>query len=80
METFWAIFLSLILILVGFFGGYIAGFGALLKKRKIGRLRLDRSDPDGPFIFLEGDVPIEHIIRYKYIVLEVVTEDFIPQK
>lgn len=46
----------------------------------VGMLRVDRSDPDGPFLFLELSKRIESVISKKYVVLRVKVKDFIPHK
>ena len=46
----------------------------------VGALRVDRSDPDGPFMFLELKKSVEHVTSKKYIVLKVEDRDYIPHK
>lgn len=46
----------------------------------VGTLRVDRSDPDGPFIFLELKNPVGHVTSKKYVVLKVEDKDFIPRE
>ncbi len=45
-----------------------------------GTLRIDHSDSDGPFLFLELSKRIEWVISKKYVVLKVKSKDFIPRK
>lgn len=46
----------------------------------VGTLRIDRSDPDGPYLFLELKKGIKKIVSKKYVVLKVEEKDFIPHK
>ena len=46
----------------------------------VGTLRVDHSDPDGPFLFLELSKRVESVTSKKYVVLRVKAKDFIPHK
>lgn len=46
----------------------------------VGALRVDQSDPDEPYIFLELDKGKGSIAFKKYIVLKVNLKNFIPHK
>lgn len=46
----------------------------------VGTLRVDHSDPDGPFLFLELSKRVESVTSKKYVVLRVRAKDFIPHK
>lgn len=46
----------------------------------VGTLRVDHSDPDGPFLFLELSKRIESVVSKKYVVMRVKAKDFIPHK
>ena len=46
---------------------------------KIGTLRMDRSDPDGPYLFLELREDPKILGEYKEVRLDVKLEDY-PQK
>lgn len=51
------------------------------KKKPIGNLRVDRSDEyDGPYMFLELNVPIEDIMVKKTVVMNVVVKDFVSRE
>lgn len=51
------------------------------RKRPIGRLRIDRSDPnDQPYMFLELYKNVGDISSQKQVVLEVSNENYISQK
>ena len=46
----------------------------------IGFLRIDRSDPDGPYLFLELKKSVNEIMTQKTVLLEVKRENFIPHE
>ena len=71
MEVIYVI----IWILIGFVGASI-----IRLKQPVGFLRIDKSDPDGPYLFLELKKNINEIITQKTVLLEVKREDFIPHK
>ena len=53
----------------------------IARRKPIGNLRVDQSDPsDAPYLFLELDAGtnVNTIIRSKYVTLRVKVEDFIP--
>ena len=53
----------------------------MTRKRPIGRLRIDRSDPDDqPYMFLELYKNVGDISSEKYVTLEVSNENYISQK
>lgn len=54
--------------------------GIVFRLFSAGTLRVDHSDPDGPFLFLELSKRIETVISKKYVVLRVKAKDFIPHK
>lgn len=69
-----------LLWVIGVFIGFI--FSSLLRKRKqIGTLRMDRSDPnEAPYLFLELDPDgMKKINRFKNVVLRVRLENYIPR-
>lgn len=43
-------------------------------------LRIDKSDPDGPYLFLELKKSVNEIIAQRTVLLEVKREDFISHK
>lgn len=52
----------------------------ILRKRHIGYLRIDNSDPsDNPYIFLELTKPMDVIYTKQYVTLEVKVKDYIPR-
>lgn len=60
------------------------GIGYILfyKKPKdpVGTLRIDTSDPDGPYLFLELHTPISEVMQHKQVTMDVNTESYISQK
>ena len=52
----------------------------LLKKHSIGTLRIDNSDSDGPYLFLELSTNISSFSKKKQVTLSVLDESYLPQK
>lgn len=53
----------------------------ILRKKAVGMLRVDTSDPDdNPYLFLELSKGLDDIYRRKYVVLKVYIKSFLPQK
>lgn len=75
MDTLFFALLFFMFVLLGF------GIASLFWiKDKIGYLRIDDSDPDGIYMFLEitkGNV--NDLRKEKYVVLEVKNQNFIPR-
>lgn len=46
----------------------------------VGTLRIDTSDSDGPYMFLELSKGVDIVASKKYVVLKVKLKNFIPQK
>ena len=69
-------------IVIGIAGGML---GYILTKRMyskkpIGVLRIDSSDPDGPYLFLELETDPNVFKKEKYVTLKVNTKSYISQK
>lgn len=62
---------------VGVFMGYILA-KVLSRPVSIGTIRIDRSDEDGPYMFLELEEPISTFANKKYAYVEIKNEDFLP--
>lgn len=75
MELVMAIIYCLCLLI----GGYILGIYHA-KQHPIGTLRVDSSDPDGPYMFLELETDPSVIKKEKYVLLKVDTRSYISQK
>lgn len=52
----------------------------LIKKSHIGTLRIDNSDGDGPYLFLELSKSISSFNKRKSVLMTVKEENYIPQK
>lgn len=71
--------MELILLAVGIIIGVALSF--IFRKRKaVGILRIDKSDSDGPYLFLEIKQGIGDIAARKTVLLEVKQENFLSQK
>ena len=51
--------------------------GIVFRFFMVGTLRVDHSDPDGPFLFLELSKRVESVTSKKYVVMRVKAKDFI---
>lgn len=74
--------------IVGVISGAVAGIlgfwiGYLIYHKKpqdpIGTLRVDTSDPDGPYLFLELHTPVSEVMKQKQVTLDVNTQSYISQ-
>ena len=52
----------------------------IIRPLDIGTLRIDTSDPDGPFMFLELSKDVNTVASKKYVVLKVNLKNYISQK
>ena len=69
-----------ILILVSYVIGRSQGVSEFLNANTIGSLRVDRSDEDGPLVFMEVDPGFLDFTEMDVVILKVKHEDFIPRK
>lgn len=69
------VFIFIIGIVCGSFISHL-----LLKKHSIGTLRIDNSDSDGPYLFLELSTNISSFNKKKQVTLNVLDENYLPQK
>ncbi len=63
-----------------FIVGCLVGCGiavTILRPKCVGTLRVDTSDPDGPFIFLEASKSIDFISSKKSVMLKVNLKSYI---
>ena len=63
--------------------GIMIGFtvSVIYHKNKVkGVLRIDKSDPDGPYLFLELASDPDILEKQKYVTLEVNTKSYISHK
>lgn len=52
----------------------------ILKSRSIGTLRVDNSDPDGPYLFLELETSPDTLEHATYVQMKVNKTNYISQK
>lgn len=77
----WAyILIGLIIYSIGFILGGLYSKDKLLHDKTIGSLRVDRSDEDGPLVFMEVDPGFRDFTEMDVVILKVKHEDFIPRK
>lgn len=69
------VFIFIIGIVCGAFTSHL-----LFRKHSIGTLRIDNSDPDGPYLFLELSTNISSFNKKKQVTLNVMDESYLPQK
>lgn len=71
--------MEVIYVVVGIMIGFVVS-SIIRRKYSVGFLRIDKSDPDGPYLFLELKKSVNEIIAQRTVLLEVKREDFIPHK
>ena len=71
--------IAAISLVVGIVIGFISSIIYNRKKVK-GVLRIDKSDPDGPYLFLELSSDPAILEKQKYVTLEVNTKSYISHK
>ena len=71
---------SALLIVVSYIIGRSQGVSEFLNANTIGSLRVDRSDEDGPLVFMEVDPSFKYFTEMDVVILKVKHEDFIPRK
>lgn len=71
--------MEVVYVVVGIMIGFVVSF-IIRRKHPVGFLRIDKSDPDGPYLFLELKKSINEIVTQRTVLLEVKREDFIPHK
>lgn len=66
-------------IVIGIAGGILGYILAMrmCSKKPIGTLRVDSSDPDGPYLFLELETDPNVLKKEKYVTLKVNTKSYI---
>lgn len=71
--------MEVVYVVVGIMIGFVVS-SIIRRKHLVGFLRIDKSDSDGPYLFLELKKSVNEIIAQRTILLEVKREDFIPHK
>ena len=65
-----------IAFILGLLGGWMIAAIILRHKKSIGSLRVETSDPDGPYLFLElNDGNISELLRKRHVILNVKAGD-----
>lgn len=65
-----------IAFILGLLGGWMIAAIILRRKKSIGSLRVETSDPDGPYLFLElNDGNISELLRKRHVILNVKAGD-----
>lgn len=67
------------LIITFLFGGSV-GFiisKVISRGHPVGTLRIDTSDPDGPYLFLESNIDPHTILHHKHVMLNVDVKNYI---
>lgn len=79
LET---ILMLVLVLMLGFGIGFIFGCRSPIwsKENSVGTLRIDTSDPDGPYLFLELHTGVGEVMRHKQVTMDVSTENYISQK
>lgn len=71
--------LYLVAGVIGFILGlFFMAYGIIIKI--VGTIRVDSSNEDGPYLFLELDKPLSDVLTQKHVVVNVDTSSYIPQK
>lgn len=74
MDILVGVIVGIIVALAGIFTGYQL---RLRKEKPVGVLRVDTSDPDGPYLFLELHTGVGDVMEQKQVTLEVSTQNYI---
>lgn len=68
-------------LIVGTLAATVTGVAKAIKRRKpVGVLRIDTSDPDGPYMFLELSEDISAVMDAELVTLKIDTRGYISQK
>lgn len=70
-------------LVIVFVIGMVIGciFSSIVRRSKsVGKLRIDTSDPDGPFMFLELSKGVGDISDKKQVLLQVDLKSYIPHE
>ena len=70
--------------ILGVLGGFVIGIipwllSTIHKDRPVGDLVVDRSDEDGPLLFLELNIPLNRVEDKEKVELKVVHKNYISQ-
>lgn len=76
MNEFVILGMCLIVAIASWILGYLRGSR---QEKPVGTLRVDTSDPDGPYLFLELHTPVNEVMQQKQVTLDVNTKSYISQ-
>ena len=68
--------MEVIYVVVGILIGFAVS-SIIRRKHPVGFLRIDKYDPDGPYLFLELKKSVNEIVIQRTVILEVKSEDII---
>ena len=73
------ILILILVLMLGFALGFIFARKSPIRSnsKTIGVLRVDTSDPDGPYLFLELHTGVEAVMGRKQVMLDVSTQNYI---
>lgn len=74
------VIIAIMALVVGFAGGMLLHRLRSPQETIDGSLRVDRSDPDGPYLFLQLAITPEELMRKQIVKLDVVLKNFNSQK
>ena len=74
-----SIYILILALLVCLVCGFLVGRHSM-KLKPVGTLRVDCSDEDGPYLFLELEEGVHEIMNDTHVVLYVKVENFLPQE
>lgn len=76
--------MDILIMCLIFFSGVSLGAAltaAITYKKPVGKLRIDRSEPnEAPYLFLELSQSVSDIEHKKHVLMQVKSESFIPHK
>lgn len=64
--------------IIGILAGMVIGW--ITQPKKVGNLRMDHSDPESPYLFLELEENMDALLKQKEVILRIRVEDYISQK
>ena len=73
MDMVWMLALAALL-------GWAVGYFCRPKARHIGALRVDHSDPEGPYFFMVLTERPENVMKESRVMLDVQVENYLPRK
>lgn len=71
--------MEVLCVLAGVIVGYVIAI-IVARCTSICTIVIDHSDPDSPYPFLEGKVPLEILGREKYVTARIEKRDYLSQK